>query len=147
MLVILWYGVIVKEKLKKSFHLQSINKMLKEMVKLKNNKKNNLKMHNKINKIKEMKAANKNNNHKINKMLYNKNQFNILFGKILTINQEFLFLNTSLLKKSKIKFLLLKDKMLKFLLFVQELFMDVDKIHFIHYLRQLGFKNLLSSHI
>jgi hypothetical protein len=145
--VILWYGVIVKEKLKKIFHLQSINKMLKVMVRPKNNNKNNLKMHNKINKIKEMKAANKNNNFKINKMLYNKNQFSIPFGKILTINQEFLFLNTSLSKKSKIKFLLLKDKMLKFLLFVQVSFMDVGKIRFIHYSRQLGFKNQLSSHI
>ncbi len=90
------------------------------------------------------KGANIKNKLKISKMLYKKKRLNTLFGKILTINQEILFLNINSSRILKTKYWLSKDKMLKFLSFVQELFMAVDKILSILCLKQPGFNNLRS---
>lgn len=116
--VTLLYGVTRKEKLKRILHLKLINKMSNKADNKNKKRKKSLKTMRMI-MMKTIKIKKVLKNKKLrNKNLRKKSKFSTLFGKTQIINREFHYQNINGSNNWKIKFLLLKNKMSKFLLFV-----------------------------
>ena len=133
---ILWLGVDVTKKLKKTSQNLQLIKIMN------NSQKNKVQMMEKW-KIQMMEMVNKGANNQ-NKRF--KNLFNIHFMKIQILKTEFLLSNIIISKILRIRFWALLKKMSKFLLFALALFMDAEKIYFTLYLRLHGYKILLAFH-
>lgn len=116
--VTLLYGVTRKEKLKRILHLKLINKMSNKADNNNKKRKKSLKTMRMI-MMKTIKIKKVLKNKKLrNKNLRKKSKFSTLFGKTQIINREFHYQNINGSNNWKIKFWPLKNKMLKFLLFV-----------------------------
>jgi len=116
--VTLWYGVTRKEKLKRILHLQLINKMDNKADNKNKKRKKSLKTMRMI-MMKTIKIIKVLKNKKLrNKNLSKKSKFSTHFGRTQIINQEFHYQSIDGSNNWKIKFLLLKNKMSRFLLFV-----------------------------
>lgn len=117
--VTLWSGAIHKKKLKRTFLLQLINKMNSKADNKNKRRKKSLNKTMWMTMMKIIKITKVLKNRKLrNKNLRKKSKFSTLFGKTQIINREFHYQNINGSNNWKIKFLLLKNKMSKFLLFV-----------------------------
>jgi hypothetical protein len=135
--------VLLTEKLKNKHH-HLLLKVKEVKVRAKSKNKNSKYQSHRVHKFNNPKTkVNKTNKIYKDKMTKSyKSKLNTLFIKTMIIKIELLHKSLDILMKYKIKYWPSKDKMLKFLLFVQVLFMDAEKILFINFLELLGYKTL-----